>query len=137
VGIQEDVSVLGDTLGSASIFTIVVLIGTAFFARLSTMGLLELMSIRSDVIASSMSLLSMHDDTRISFGWDYVPFSIGVTNGGMILVTESDEHPLSPYPEVIPILGSETEGNFEMFSKKDPAVFNFTRLGEQKEAEVN
>lgn len=137
MGIQEDVSVLGDTIGSASIFTIVVLIGTAFFARLSAMGMLELIAVRSDVIASSMSILSMHDDAKISFGWDHIPFSIGVTNGGIILVTEADEHPLSPYPEVIPVLGSETEGNFEVFSKEDPAEFNFTRLDEQKEVEVN
>jgi hypothetical protein len=137
VGIQEDVSVLQQALGSASIFTLVVIMGTAFFTTLATMGIYDMMAIRSDVIAGSMSLLSMHDDVEISIGWDYTPFSIGVMDGGLIMVTDSKEHPLSPYPEVIPVSGSVNEGGFEVFSSRDPKSFNFTSLGEAKGVEVN
>lgn len=129
--------VLTKVLVPAFAITVIVLLGMAFFVSISSMGMYELTSIRSDVISSSMSLLSMHDDVSIQFGWDYIPFSIGVTNGGLLFVTESGEHPLSPYPEVIPILGSEVLGNFQVFTKKDPKSFNFTRLGKTKEAGVN
>ena len=114
-------------------FVLTVSAGVKFYEGIATIGMTNNLAIRSDVISSSMSLINMHPHTEVNLSWDFLPFSIGVSEGditgavGMFFPTETAT--FSSYPLSVPFYTTQTEDNIHYLSRDNVSKFYFRNLG--------
>jgi len=129
VGIQENVMSYWTILPTSIKFVVLLAVGTAFFSELSTMGVMDNQAIRTDVIASSMCLINMHNSTEVRIGWDRVPFTMAFPEAALVTYFDTKRATVSPYPLVVPVKGYEDIDGTKYFVGKGIEKFNFTSTG--------
>ena len=134
MGAQEDVMGMAAVVSTLIIFVTIVYYGVQYFSDISTMGMTNNFAIRSDVIASSMSLINMHSHSEVNLSWDYLPFSIGVfegdINGGIGMFFPTKTSTFSSYPLTVPFSTSQLiEENIHYLSSNSVSKFCFKNLG--------
>lgn len=132
MGIHENVMATWKVVPSSLKFAALVTMAVAFFSQISGMGLLEHKSIQSDVIASSMSFLSMHNDSRVNLTWDQTPFVMSVPEGSLLVVFKPRLSTASPYPLTIPPEGSTDCRGVPCFKGADVELFRFISSGDTR-----
>jgi hypothetical protein len=129
VGIQENVMVYWKVLPDSLKFIIMLVVGTSFFSSIAMMGILNDQSVRSDIIASSMSFVNMHDSSRINLTWDQVPFVMVTSDGSLMTVFHERSAAVSPYPLTIPLKGSQEIEGRHYFVGDQVEEFEFKNNG--------
>ena len=88
-------------------FVVMLAVGLSFFSSVAMMGILDDQSVRTDIIASSMSFVNMHADSRINLTWDQQPVVFAVSEGSLLTAFHERAAAVSPYPLTIPFNGSQ------------------------------
>lgn len=107
MGVQENVMTYWKLLPDSIKFIVLLAVGTGFFGKMASMGMVDNFAIKNDVIASSMSFVNMHSFSEVNLTWDQTNFVMGVLENSILTVISEEEPTISPYPLMIPIKGSE------------------------------
>lgn len=119
-------------LPSSLKFVTLVTLGSAFFMKMSSLGMIEHRSVKSDVIASSMSFLSMHNHSEVTMTWDLTPFVFSIPEGALLVMFQPDKGTISPYPLTIPPENSTECEGLPCFKGRKVEKFYFDSRGVNK-----
>ncbi|MBR9689990.1 MAG: hypothetical protein GOV01_03790 [Candidatus Altiarchaeota archaeon] len=129
MGIQENVMAYWTIIPAVVSFTVLMSVAVNFFSSMSASQLMMDRAVKTDMIASSMSFLSIHNDSEISITWDYTPFILGIDEGYLMMLIPTGDAPVSPYPETVPITGSVERDGVNFFLGYEIGEFHFVSNG--------